>query len=90
MIHLAAIVGRGLSQAESKALGVNLPRLFPALRNSKDLRDHVSLGAACGVSAAVGAGRGCGIRQLQTLSVVFQSFRLISRRAIISRSGFDA
>ena len=55
MIHLGAIIGRGLSQAESSALGVNLPNWFPALRNSRDLRDHVSLGAACGVSAAFGA-----------------------------------
>ncbi|KAH8050573.1 chloride channel [Aureococcus anophagefferens] len=55
MIHLGAIIGRGLSQAESAALGLNFPRAFPALRNSRDLRDHVSLGAACGVSAAFGA-----------------------------------
>jgi len=55
MIHLGAIIGRGLSQMESKALGINFLSAFPALRNSQDLRDHVSIGAACGVSAAFGA-----------------------------------
>ena len=52
MIHLGAILGRGLSQTESSALGLNFPRAFPALRNSKDLRDHVAVGAARGDGAA--------------------------------------
>jgi hypothetical protein len=41
---------------------------------------------------AFGAGRGCDIGQLQAapLSVVVHSFRLIFRRAIISRSGLEA
>ena len=47
--------------------------------------------AVGGIWAKTGAGKGCDIGQLQTapLSVAFHSFRLIFKRAIISRNGLE-
>jgi chloride channel 7 len=54
MIHIGAMVGGGVSQPRSKTIGVSIP--FTAkFCTDKDRRDFISLGAACGVSAAFGA-----------------------------------
>ncbi|ESL09902.1 chloride channel protein [Trypanosoma rangeli SC58] len=54
LIHLGAIVGAGVTQGRSHALGCQT-KLFQAFRNNKDRRDFITAGAACGVSAAFGA-----------------------------------
>ena len=54
LIQLGAIVGAGVTQGRSRTLGCST-QLFRAFRTTKDRRDFVTAGAACGVSAAFGA-----------------------------------
>ena len=54
MIHLGSIVGAGLSQFQSKTIGVRLP-FFQRFRNPEDKRNFVSAGAAAGIASAFGA-----------------------------------
>jgi chloride channel 7 len=54
LIHLGAIIGAGVPQGRSRALGCQTS-YFREFRNHKDKRDFVTAGAACGVSAAFGA-----------------------------------
>ena len=54
MIHMGAMVGRGVSQMRSRTLGCAMP-VFKHFRNNKDARDFLSAGAAAGVSSAFGA-----------------------------------
>ncbi|KAK7202094.1 chloride channel protein [Novymonas esmeraldas] len=54
LIHLGAITGAGVTQGRSRTLGFQTS-LFQAFRNSKDRRDFITAGAACGVSVAFGA-----------------------------------
>ena len=68
-------------------LGVALDALFLA-----DVALNCVMGFHDGPDVAIGAGTGCDVGQLQTapLSVVSHSFRLIFRRAIVSRSDLEA
>ena len=54
MIHLGSIIGAGLSQFQSKTLGVKLP-YFERFRNPEDRRNFISAGAAAGIASAFGA-----------------------------------
>lgn len=54
MIHLGSMVGAGLSQFQSKTLGIKLP-FFERFRNSEDRRNFISAGAAAGIASAFGA-----------------------------------
>ena len=54
MIHLGSLVGAGLSQFQSKTLGIKLP-FFERFRNSEDRRNFISAGAAAGIASAFGA-----------------------------------
>lgn len=54
MIHIGAMIGGGVSQPRSKTIGVSIP-FTEKFCTDKDRRDFISLGAACGVSAAFGA-----------------------------------
>ena len=54
MIHMGAMIGRGVSQMRSRTLGFAMP-LFAHFRNAKDARDFLTAGAAAGVASAFGA-----------------------------------
>eukprot|EP00092_Neocalanus_flemingeri_P010722 GFUD01011549.1.p1 GENE.GFUD01011549.1~~GFUD01011549.1.p1 ORF type:complete len:864 (-),score=141.42 GFUD01011549.1:346-2937(-) len=54
MIHLGSMVGAGVSQFQSKTLGIKLP-FFERFRNSEDRRNFISAGAAAGIASAFGA-----------------------------------
>ena len=54
MIHMGAMIGRGVSTMRSKTLGCKIP-IFEHFRNPKDGRDFITAGAAAGVSSAFGA-----------------------------------
>ena len=54
MIHLGAMLGKGLSQGQSRTMGF-ATRLFRQFRNMRDRRDFISAGAAAGVASAFGA-----------------------------------
>lgn len=54
MIHMGAMIGRGVSQMRSRTIGINLP-MFRHFRNNKDARDFLTAGAAAGVASAFGA-----------------------------------
>jgi len=54
MIHLGSMVGAGISQFQSKTLGIKLP-FFERFRNSEDRRNFISAGAAAGIASAFGA-----------------------------------
>ncbi|KAM4684536.1 chloride channel protein C-like [Amazona ochrocephala] len=50
MIHLGALVGCGLSQLQSDALGMHLP-IFTRFRNSADKRSFITAGAGAGIAS---------------------------------------
>lgn len=77
MIHVGAIVGNGVSQAQSKELGFKIPymRYF---RNDRDKRDFITSGAGAGVAAAFGAPLGGTLFSLEEVSS-FWSTRLTWR-----------
>ncbi|NXU76201.1 CLCB protein, partial [Oreotrochilus melanogaster] len=50
MIHLGALLGCGLSQLESDALGIHLP-IFTRFRNSADKRSFITAGAGAGIAS---------------------------------------
>lgn len=54
LIHLGAITGAGVTQGRSRTLGIQT-NLFQPFRNHRDRRAFITVGAACGVSAAFGA-----------------------------------
>ena len=54
MIHLGSLVGAGISQFQSKTLGIKLP-FFQRFRNPEDRRNFISAGAAAGIASAFGA-----------------------------------
>jgi len=54
MIHMGSMMGRGVSQMRSQALGCTLP-FFRHFRNTKDERDFITAGSAAGVASAFGA-----------------------------------
>eukprot|EP00796_Vickermania_ingenoplastis_P009128 gene9129-6416_t len=54
LIHLGAITGAGVTQGRSSTLGIHT-KFFEAFRNHRDRRAFITVGAACGVSAAFGA-----------------------------------
>lgn len=54
MIHIGALVGNGVSQAQSKELGFQIP-FIKHFRNDRDKRDFITSGAGAGVAAAFGA-----------------------------------
>lgn len=54
MIHMGAIIGRGVSNMHSTTVGFSLP-FFKQFRNVKDSRDFLTAGAAAGVASAFGA-----------------------------------
>ena len=54
MIHLGAMLGKGLSQGQSRTMGF-ATNMFKRFRNMRDRRDFISAGAAAGVASAFGA-----------------------------------
>lgn len=54
MIHIGALVGNGVSQAQSKELQFQIPYM-KHFRNDRDKRDFITSGAGAGVAAAFGA-----------------------------------
>eukprot|EP01111_Echinosteliopsis_oligospora_P014756 TRINITY_DN5644_c0_g1_i1.p1 TRINITY_DN5644_c0_g1~~TRINITY_DN5644_c0_g1_i1.p1 ORF type:complete len:765 (-),score=173.89 TRINITY_DN5644_c0_g1_i1:120-2414(-) len=54
LIHIGGMVGGGLGELRSRTLNFRIP-LLPRFQNSRDRRDFISCGAACGVAAAFGA-----------------------------------
>lgn len=52
MIHIGALIGAGLPTGRSRSLKCSASSLLSLFRNTKDHRDFISAGAACGVTAA--------------------------------------
>lgn len=52
MIHIGALIGAGLPTGRSRSLKCSATSLLSMFRNTKDHRDFISAGAACGVTTA--------------------------------------
>lgn len=52
MIHIGALIGAGLPTGRSRSLKCSATSLLSLFRNTKDHRDFISAGAACGVTSA--------------------------------------
>ena len=52
MIHIGALIGAGLPTGRSRSLRCSATGLLSMFRNTKDHRDFITAGAACGVTSA--------------------------------------
>jgi chloride channel 7 len=52
MIHIGALIGAGLPTGRSRSLKCSASGLLKMFRNTKDHRDFITAGAACGVTSA--------------------------------------
>jgi chloride channel 7 len=73
MIHLGAIVGNGVSQAQSKELKFKVPHM-KHFRNDRDKRDFITSGAGAGMAAAFNSPLGgtlFSLEEVNSLCIIF-------------------